>query len=420
MAWRRTPGPWGKPSLNTSIWNLRHLLRPVILRLHGYGADPSDLETVISRLANRPVLNARMFEERWQLEWKTLSEQWRQRSRAALDGGRPATAAACLFQASGCDLARFLVSMSDPERRREAYLDLATSHRDLAPTPIEDLEISCPGTGAIPAILHLPAGPGLHPCVAIFAGVGSCKEELHTFARALVERGVAAIACDMPGCGAALFGMGAPCSVGRIEDALKAVAGVARSHSELDASFLGAAGFGIGGGYAFHAAALDSRYHYVASLFPSFLDTLESGRMSPWMRLGARIDLPADDDADAIVASMAALSAGTPRVPVLVAQGRHGGGMNWDAAKALLSRVEHRQRDFVTIENDPEGENGGATIPVMPNGEQTSWVVSMAADWIVDRIRELRNHRLGGGIVQDGVEVLDSTVLGRNERPDRQ
>lgn len=327
--------------MNTSVWNLRHLLRPVILRLHGYGTDPSDLETVIARLASRPVLNARMFEERWLHEWKSLSEQWRERSRVALDGARPATAAACLFQASGCDLARFLVSMSDPERRKEAYLDLAISYRDhldLAPTPIED--------------------------------------------------------------------------------ALKAVAGVARSHSELDASLLGAAGFGIGGGYAFHAAVLDSRYRYVASLFPSFLDTLESGRMSPWMRLGARIDLPAD--ADAIVASMAALSAGAPQVPTLVAHGRHGGGMSWDAAKALLSRVEHRRRDFVTIENDPEAESGGTTIPVMPNGEQTQWVVPMAADWIVDRIRELRNHRMGGGIVQDDVEVLDSIALGRNEWPNRQ
>lgn len=212
--------------------------------------------------------------------------------------------------------------------------------------------------------------------------------------------------------------MGASLSVERIEDALKAVAGVARSHSELDASLLGAAGFGIGGGYAFHAAVLDSRYRYVASLFPSFLDTLESGRMSPWMRLGARIDLPAD--ADAIVASMAALSAGAPQVPTLVAHGRHGGGMSWDAAKALLSRVEHRRRDFVTIENDPEAESGGTTIPVMPNGEQTQWVVPMAADWIVDRIRELRNHRMGGGIVQDDVEVLDSIALGRNEWPNRQ
>ena len=94
--------------------------------------------------------------------------------------------------------------------------------------------------------------------------------------------------------------------------------------------------------------------------------------------------------------------------------------MSWDAAKALLSRVEHRRRDFVTIENDPEAEGGGTAIPVMPNGEQTPWVVSMASDWIVDRIRELRNRRMGGGIVQDDVEVLDSKALGRNDWPNRQ
>ena len=288
--------------------------------------------------------------------------------------------------------ARFLVNTSELETKSAVYRSFAAIYRDLldlVPTPVEDLEIRCPGGVRIPALLHLPAGNGLHPCAVVFAGLGSCKEEMHTIARALVERGVAALVPDMPGSGSALFDNGIVCSMERIESAIAGIADAARSHRLLDGSRLGATGLCMGGGYAFRAAALDSRYRFAATLFPLFINMVDKIGIPQWMRSGPWIDYQTGGaDPDAFIASMGPAPTDKPRVPFLVVHGRHDNWMTWESARSLLARVDHSRRDLITIENEPVITGGSATTHAMPVGEQMHWVVPTVADWVADRAAE--------------------------------
>lgn len=378
--------------MNKPTWSLRGLLGPVTARLLIFGVNPMDLEAVFSRLEGKPILNAKMLETRWLSEWESLAETWNNRAREAMEGGHSATAATCLFHAASCGLARFLVNTSDLETKTAVYREFAAAYRDyldLVPG-CEDLRIHCPGGETLPALLHLPAGEGRHPCAVVFAGLGACKEEMNTIARALVERGVAAIVPDMPGSGAALFDQGVPCSMKRIESAITGLADVARSHPSLDGSRFGATGLCMGGGYAFRATAIDSRYRFGATLFPLFINMTDPAGIPQWMRSGQWIDFQTGGvDTDTFMATMGPAPTDAPKVPFLIVHGRHDNWMTWDSANALLARVDNPRRDLVTIENEPVITGGSATTHAMPVGEQMHWAVPMVADWVGDRIREM-------------------------------
>lgn len=376
--------------MNASAWSLRSLLSPVVARLLIHGANPMDLEGVLTRVEGKPILNAKMLEARWLSEWDALVETWRARAAEALAGGHRATAATCLQHAASCALARFLVNTSDLGTKTSVYLGYEAIYRELLgvlPVPAQVLEIPCPGGETIPAVLHLPAGEGPHPCAVVFAGLGSCKEEMHTIARSLVERGIAALVPDMPGSGAALFRNGVVCSMKAIENVVAGLADAASAHPSIDASRLGATGLCMGGGYAFRAVALDERYRFGATLFPLFINMVDLVGIPQWMRSGAWIEFQTGGvDADAFIASMGPAATDRPRAPFLVVHGRHDNWMTWDSAKSLLERVDNSRRDMVAIENEPVITGGSATTHAMPVGEQMHWVVPMVADWIADRV----------------------------------
>lgn len=378
--------------MNPPTWSLRGLLSPVVARLLILGVNPMDLEGVLSRLESKPLLNAKMLETRWLAEWSALISLWEERGKTALASGHRATARTCLFHASTCGLAKYLVNTGDISLKTTVYREYAALHRawaDLAPAPVLSLELPLSDGTAMAALLHLPGGPGPHPVAVVFAGLGSCKEEMVTLASALVTRGVAALVPDMPGCGATLFDHGLPCSMPAVERAIHALAEVAFAHPQLDGANLGATGLCMGGGYAFRAASIEPRFRHAGTLFPLFIDMVDPAGIPTWMRAGPWIEKQTGGtDADSFIASMGPAPTDAPDVPFLMVHGRHDNWMTWDSAQALLARVRHPRREFLTIENEPVVTGGNATTHAMPVGEQMHWVVPHVADWMADRARE--------------------------------
>lgn len=372
-------------------WRLRDLLSPVVARLLIHGANPMDLEAAMSRLEAQPLPNAKALETKWLAEWERSRSRWIERSEAARSKGHEATAATCMFHAATCALAKFLVNTSDLSTKESVYLEYAATFRramDLSPTPVEEVVVECPDGSRLAAQLHLPGGPGPHPCAVVFAGLGSCKEEMLTLARALVERNVAALVPDMPGCGATLFVHDNSCSMPRVESAIRGLADLAHAHPRLDASRLGATGLCMGGGYAFRAISVDSRYRHAAALFPLFIGMIDIGRVPSWMKSGPWLARQIGNaDPDAFIASMVPAPTDRPRVPYLVVHGRHDNWMTWDAARSLLDRIEHPDKELVTIEDEPAVTGGSTSTHAMPVGEQMHWTAPLVADWIADRSR---------------------------------
>ena len=373
-------------------WSLRSLLSPAVARLLILGVNPIDLEGVLSRMESKPLLNARMLETRWIAEWSALMAKWIAKAAKALEAGHRLTARTCLFHASTCGLAQFLVNTSDLSVKAKGYEDYAAAHRawlDLLDRPVESLDISCQDGTTLAALLHLPDGPGPYPTAVVFAGLGSCKEEMSTIARALAERGIAALVPDMPGCGATLFGHKVSCSRERVENAIHGLADAVDAHPLLDRSNLGATGLCMGGGYAFRAASIEPRFRHAATLFPLFIDMVARVGIPQWMRSGPWVDLQTGGvDGESFIATMGPAQTDAPAVPFFVVHGRHDNWMTWEAANALLSRVRHERRDLLTIEDEPVVTGGNATTHAMPVGEQMHWVVPVVADWMADRARE--------------------------------
>jgi dienelactone hydrolase len=361
----------------------------VVARLLIFGVNPVDLEGVLARLESVPLLNAKMLETRWLSEWGALAQSWERRASDALLRGYKKTAYVCRFHASVCNLARFLVNTADMTLKRAVYSDFAQSHREtleLLPTPVNEIDISCEGQFKISAQLYLPEGEGPHPCVVVFAGLGSCKEEMVVLARALVERGLAALVPDMPGCGATLWSHGVSCSMNAIEQAIDGLARFVVEHSALDDSALGAVGLCMGGGYAYRAASIDQRFRYVATLFPLFINQVATDSIPQWMRSGPwTAKQTGGADVELFIKQMGAKPTDAPKVPFFMVHGRYDNWMTWDAANALFERVQSPDRELLTIENSPVITGGNATTHAMPVGEQMHWVVPLVADWLACR-----------------------------------
>jgi dienelactone hydrolase len=361
----------------------------VVARLIIFGVNPVDLEGVLARLESAPILNAKMLETRWLSEWGALAQSWERRASDALAKGYKKTAYVCRFHATVCQLARFLINTADMTLKRAVYSDFAKAHREalaLLPSPVKEIDISCEGQFKISAQLYLPEGEGPYPCVVVFAGLGSCKEEMVVFARALIERGVAALVPDMPGSGASLWSNGVACSMVAIEQAIDGLVRFVVEHQALDESALGAVGLCMGGGYAYRAASINTRFRYVATLFPLFIDQVALGSIPQWMRSGPWTSLQTGGvDIEPFIQQMGAKPTDVPCVPFFMIHGRYDNWMTWEAANALFERVQHVDRELLTIENSPVITGGNATTHAMPVGEQMHWVVPLVADWLACR-----------------------------------
>ena len=121
--------------------------------------------------------------------------------------------------------------------------------------------------------LHLPEGAGLFPGVIVGGPMTSVKEQVTgVYARALAERGFAALALDHRNFGES---EGAPRQYEnyhlKIED-LRAAIDVLADHPAVNSGRLGAAGICLGAGYVLHAAVQDTRIRAAGTVVGYFRD----------------------------------------------------------------------------------------------------------------------------------------------------
>jgi dienelactone hydrolase len=376
-------------------WSIRTLLNPVVARLLIFGVNPFDLERVLRAIEETPLRNARQLEALWLERWEGLARGWEQRRQMGPSMSSRRTRLAMGLEASACRLAQFLINPGDLERRRAIYEQFVDTYRDAVKhfePCVESLQIELDGDSKLAAVLHLPPGATPHPVVAVYAGLGSCKEEMNTLARLLVERGVAAIVPDMPGNGESLFVYGVSCGSKELTRAFAAVADFVEGEPRLDATRFGAVGLCMGGGYAYRACSEERRYRYCATLFPLFIDLVDATSTPAWMKSGPWYDLQSGNkDASTFLAEVGWRDEFAVDCPFFMAHSRHDNWMPLERAMALYEKAPPSTRELVLVEDEPVYAAGEAALHTMPVGEQLGWVGPVMADWIAVQAKaELR------------------------------
>ncbi|HEY5962337.1 MAG TPA: alpha/beta hydrolase [Polyangiaceae bacterium] len=370
-------------------WTFRSLLNPVVARLLIYGTNPFDLERVLRRVESVPIRNARQLEGIWLDEWQRLAASWELRASDAARHGRRRTALASSFQTCCCHLAQFLINPGDIDRRRRISETFSHAYRRATAffeSPCYSVQISLDERLPLSAHLHVPSSAPPHPTVAIFSGLGSCKEEMHTLARLMVARGVAALVPDMPGNGESLFVSQLTCGSANLSAACAAIADFVESRGDLDAARLGACGLCMGGGYAYRACAEDSRYRWCATLFPLFINAVDATKTPTWMKSGAWYDFQTGGKgAAAFLEEVGWQDRFSIACPFFMAHSQHDNWMPLDKARLLLEHASSPLNQLLMVEEEPAYGSGDATSHTLPVGEQLGWVGNVVADWIAER-----------------------------------
>jgi dienelactone hydrolase len=383
-------------SPSDATWSVRNLLNPVSTRLLIHGANPFDLERILKRIEQTPLRNARQLETKWIAEWETLATAWHERSQRAASRGQRRTALGLGLQAASCRLAQFLINPGDIARRREIYQSYADAYRHAAAhfeSPVLSVQIPLaePGIGgqrSLAALLHLPPGPGPHPCTAVLAGLGSCKEEMNTLARFLVERGVAALVPDMPGSGETLFSQNVACGSAELTSAFRAVADFIEQRPELDASRCGTIGLCMGGGYAYRACHEQSRYRWCVALFPLFINLTDRGTTPQWMKSGPWFELQCGGKSESeLLAEIGWRDTFTIQCPFYMVHSTHDNWMTLERARVLYEHASPHNRQLQVVEEEPAYSTGQSVTHTMPVGEQMCWVGPLVADWIAEQAK---------------------------------
>lgn len=135
---------------------------------------------------------------------------------------------------------------------------------------------------AVVGDLYLPAGAGPHPAVVVGGPMTSVKEQVTgVYARALAERGIAALALDHRHYGES---GGQPRQYEHHEHKvadLRAGLGALAGHAAVDGERLGAVGVCLGAGYAMWAAVDEPRIRAVGAVAGYYRDVAEMRAKDP-------------------------------------------------------------------------------------------------------------------------------------------
>jgi dienelactone hydrolase len=145
-----------------------------------------------------------------------------------------------------------------PEEFRVAHDAMLRCYSAAAPKldpPMERVEFPFQGV-AMPGWLRKPRGVERPPVAIILPGLDACKEELHAWAEAFVDRGVAALTLDGPGQGETSFHLPVTHEWGPV---IGAVLDVLEKRKDIDGHRVGIVGQSLGALYAPLAAAGEPR-----------------------------------------------------------------------------------------------------------------------------------------------------------------
>jgi dienelactone hydrolase len=231
----------------------------------------------------------------WCARWSALGAEHEARMREAVAAGHYRSAAAHgLRAAMAYHFGKFLF-LDHPDELRAAHAKTVAVYGEVVsyfPVPGERVEIPYDGgRSRLPAILRRPWHVPRPPVVILIPGLDSVKEELHSYADDLVERGLAALSIDGPGQGEMEFTHPMRFDY---EVAVTAAIDYLEGRPDVDARRVGLLGVSLGGYYAPRAAAFEPRVRAAVAVagaydFSSHFDRLPALTQAAFVaRLHAR------------------------------------------------------------------------------------------------------------------------------------
>lgn len=213
------------------------------------GVDPNDLQRLVARI------------ERWQDWCRIWSDEALRHERHAAESaalGRRLTAAESHLRAAICyHYAKHLFAAA-PEEYRTAHDSMLRCYTAAAPDldpPMQRIAFPFEGTRLV-GWLRRPRGVERAPVAVILPGLDACKEELHAWSDAFLDRGMATVTLDGPGQGETAFHLPIRTDWGRV---LGAVIDVLEQRSDVDGGRVGVVGQSLGAFYAPLAASGEPR-----------------------------------------------------------------------------------------------------------------------------------------------------------------
>lgn len=371
-------------------WGLRSVLGPVLTRLIIYGTHPVDVEHAMQSVEQAPMRNALDLEKNWASVWEERAKKY---LTIAEKASTNQTKEKMYSLATQCYYATFLINYAEhttKERLYNAYAEnyyISCSLRN----SIEKVELPLSSGQSIAAYLHTPNNQkGPFPTVLIMAGLGSCKEEMEIFVRPLIDRGIAALVPDLPGCGESIYKNDIKCRMKTIDETVDLLVDYAKRSPLIDDNRMGTAGLCMGGGLAYMAAARHEAFSFSATLFPLLINKVADDMVPSWMKSGKWFELISGmDDSAAFIAEMGLDDSVALDKKFLMIHSKYDNWMTLDMAKeALFNRVT-AEKELVVVDEEPVLTSKDAVTHSMPVGEQMHWAKEILADWIFDTIESL-------------------------------
>lgn len=224
------------------------------------GVSAGDLDRVLARVSSL---------EDWVNEWESLARHHEQLATEALAEDHRSVAARHFLSASAAyNFAQYVIFM-DIGRKRELHDSCVRAYAQAAPLfdlPAIPFEVPF-RRQRLNGYLRLPPGRRPAPVVVLFNGTNGVKEEMHWWAEAMLDRGLAVIVFDGPGLGATWHRMS---MVAEPRPVGVAILNQIEATPELDPGAVGFFGMSLGGYLAIRMATHDTRVRAVAAVSPPY------------------------------------------------------------------------------------------------------------------------------------------------------
>jgi 2,6-dihydroxypseudooxynicotine hydrolase len=213
------------------------------------GVDPNDLNRIKGRIKTW---------SQWCQIWSDEARLHEAQAKGSVGKGRRVTAAESYLRASiYYHYAKHLFA-NNPDEYKLAHENMLRCYTlaaaDTNP-PMQRIEIPFDG-GNLVGWLRVPKVDHSPPVAIILPGLDACKEELHAWSNAFLNRGLATLTLDGPGQGEVAFQMPIRHDWGRV---IGAVIDVLACRTDIDGQSVGVVGQSLGAYYAPLAASGEPR-----------------------------------------------------------------------------------------------------------------------------------------------------------------
>ena len=258
--------PKSRPNVSVAIWrwpknrDYSHALAKTIGESAFGASEMGEIELAVkdARVGNP---------ERWFRSWNALAERTESMAHNAEQEGDLVSARDAYLRASTYyrladqylypDDHRRL-EMNNPFSRSVASFERAGKYLN---HPMEKVQIAVDGV-SLPAYLFLPRKNGRSPALIFLNDFDTTKEEQYfAFAKAAIQRGIAALCVDAPGQGESLRIRGMKMNLAS-ETFVPALVSYLQQRPEIDSGKIGLVGWGLGGYMAARAAAHEGRLSF--------------------------------------------------------------------------------------------------------------------------------------------------------------